>query len=107
MNITQPLSACRYDPLTDGNNGNGEKLLLAAILLRAVRDLFVDPTTSNKGESLIAETARQWIFEEQEDEDHITSFRNICMVLDLDYLLVRRQIQKMRSIETLEECASR
>ena len=41
----------------------------------------------------MAEEAREWIFGEAVDDDHFTSFRNICMLMDLDCERVRDTIR--------------
>lgn len=78
------------------HKGRAEKLLLAAVLTRAVRDFVVYSRGRSPEEDAIAESARVWIFEESEGEwGHITSFHNICLAMDLDCERVRAQVKKM------------
>ena len=80
-------------------NGNPEKSLLAAVLLRAVRDLIIYSRAFTPEEKRVAKAAHDWIFDCPEDEGHVTSFSNICLVMDLDPILVRRRINTMRRAE--------
>jgi len=79
------------------DNGRAEKLLLAAILTRAVRDFVIYSRGRSPEEDTIAEAAREWIFDGTEEDGHITSFHNICLAMDLDCDRVRTQINKMLS----------
>lgn len=71
-----------------------ERHLLAAVLLRAVRDLGYAGSTDPE-EARVAEAAREWIFEGAEDEDHIGAFCTICHLMDLDANRVRARIRTM------------
>ena len=77
------------------HRGRAEKHLLAAVLARAVRDFVVYSRGRSPEENAIAESARVWIFEGTEEEEHITSFHNICLAMDLDCERVRAQVKKM------------
>lgn len=73
-----------------------EKTLLAAVLLRAVRDVVVYSRARTPEEERVAEAARQWIFEEADDDDsHFASFVSICQVMDLDHQRVRDRVRDM------------
>lgn len=76
-------------------DGSAEKLLLAAVLLQAVRDLVVYSRAFTDREQRFADDARRWIFDGQEDAGHVASFENICLAMDLDRQVVRRQILGM------------
>ncbi|MDY0003536.1 MAG: hypothetical protein RBU30_19715 [Polyangia bacterium] len=71
-----------------------ERHLLAAVLLRAVRD-FGYRGSKDPEEARVAEAAREWIFEGEEDVDHIGAFSTICQLMDLDANRVRAQILSM------------
>ncbi len=77
--------------------GTAEKLLLAAVLTRAVRDFVIYSRGNSDQEVAIAESARVWLFEGSENEAHIIFFYNICMAMDLDCDRVRNQVKKMLS----------
>lgn len=38
-----------------------------------------------------------WIFDDLEEEEHITSFSSICLVMDLDCERVRAQVLKLQT----------
>ncbi len=77
-------------------SGRPEKLLLAAVLTRAVRDFIIYSRGNTPEEDAIAEAARKWIFDGTEEEDaHITSFHNICEAMDLDCERVRAQVRRL------------
>lgn len=71
-----------------------EKHLLAAVLLRAVRDYGYAGSTDPE-EARVAEAAREWIFDGSDEEDHIGAFCTICHLMDLDADRVRARIRTM------------
>jgi len=75
-------------------DGIAERHLLAAVLLRAVRD-YCYSGSKDPEEARVAEAAREWIFDGSEDEDHIGAFCTICQLMDLDFQRVRAQILSM------------
>ena len=79
------------------DSGRAEKLLLAAVLTRAVRDYVIYSRGRSPEEDRIAEAARMWIFDDLEEEEHITSFSSICLVMDLDCERVRAQVLKLQT----------
>lgn len=77
-----------------------EKTLLAAVLLRAVRDVIVYSRGRTPEEERVAEAARQWIFEDTDDDDsHFASFVNICQVMDLDHERVRDRVRALCTVD--------
>lgn len=90
--MPRPYRAATAETHIHGD-GDSEKLLLAAVFARAVRDLVVYSRGRSAEERLLAEGARQWLFESTEDQDSITSFSSICLVMNLDEARVRRQLR--------------
>lgn len=91
------------------SSGSSEKLLLAAVLVRAVRDFVIHSRGSSIRDKRIAAAAREWIFDdpvpdaEDGEDDHLSnfmSFTNICLVMNLDREQVRRRILVMQPEET-------
>lgn len=78
-------------------DGIAERHLLAAVLLRAVRD-YCYSGSQDPEEARVAEAAREWIFEGTEEEDHIGTFCTICHLMDLDFERVRTQIRTMSMV---------
>jgi hypothetical protein len=72
---------------------SGERLLLAAILHRAVLDAVVDSESKQTERRRISEEARRWIFSDQ--GTGFTSFVNICEVLELDPGWVRNKVKRL------------
>jgi hypothetical protein len=72
-----------------------ELVLLAAVLVRAARDLVMYSRGNTAQERKIAADALQWIFGPSPDDRSITSFRGICQALDLDCDSVRDRIFEM------------
>lgn len=77
-------------------DGIAERHLLAAVLLRAVRD-YGYTGSANPEEARVAESAREWIFDDADDLDHIGTFCTICRLMDLDVERVRARIRIMSS----------
>lgn len=73
-------------------DGVAERHLLAAVLLRAVRDYGLTGS-ADPAEAAVAEAAREWIFDGSEDVDHIGTFCTICRLMDLDVQRVRDRIR--------------
>jgi hypothetical protein len=73
-------------------SSTAELSLLAAVLMRATRDFVVGSTRCGPGDRELAEEARRWLFDDTNDEEHITSFRNICLAMNLDRRQVRQRI---------------
>jgi hypothetical protein len=74
----------------------GERLLLTAILLRAVRDVVAFSCSPDRVKRALAEEAMEWLFEEEDgSERHLTSFASICMLTDLDTEQVRRRVRAL------------
>jgi hypothetical protein len=91
------------------NGGSSEKLLLAAVLVRAVRDFVIHSRGNSIRDRRIAAAAREWIFDDPEPDaenrghdplGHFMSFTNICLVMNLDREQVRRRILVMQPEET-------
>ena len=74
------------------DGARSEKLLLAAILFRAVRDVNQYSQSSCHLDREIANQARQWILSDSEEPMYFTSFRNICTVLNLQFKEVRKKV---------------
>jgi hypothetical protein len=72
-----------------------EKTLLAAILLRAIRDFVCYADPRNAEEEQMSQTARQWLFEDTDESEYLVSFSKICLVMELDQVQVRRRIRQM------------
>ena len=77
------------------SNATAEKHLLAAVLLRAVRDLVSHAPGNGSADPRVAEAARRWIFDSGEDDHYLTSFGGICQALSLDCGKVRERIQML------------
>lgn len=78
-----------------------ELFLLAAVLMRAARDYVAGSLRPGAAEQQLAEEARQWIFDEVDDDpDHIMSFRSICLAMNLDCERVRQRILRMLTDQT-------
>jgi hypothetical protein len=76
---------------------SGERLLLAAILHRAVLDAVLDRKSSQTERRRISEEARRWIY--SDSYSSITSFVNICEVLELDPGWVRNKVEHLDPAE--------
>jgi len=72
---------------------SGERLLLTAILHRAVLDAVVDRESKHTERRRISEEARRWIF--TDTSTGFTSFANICEILELDPGWVRNKVERM------------
>ena len=74
------------------DGARSELLLLAAVLVRAVRDLVFYSSGRTLQERRIAAEALEWIFEPSTDDRCITSFHGICQALNLDSASARDRI---------------
>jgi hypothetical protein len=72
--------------------GSGERLLLAAILQRAVLDAVLNAKADRRDAVRwrIGQQARHWIFSDNRVD--FTSFLNVCEILELDPGWVRGQV---------------
>ena len=79
--------------------GQGERLLLAAILRRACFDIALYRATPDLKRRKIWKDAHQWMFNDDvmalPPEDRFTSFLNICTLLDQDPATIRRKTLKL------------
>lgn len=73
--------------------GQGERLLLAAIIRRAAFDIALYRGTSSLPKRQIWENAYHWMFSDQ--PHHFTSFVSICTLLDQNPVAIRRKTLRL------------
>ena len=73
--------------------GQGERLLLAAILRRAAFDIALYKSSSVLSKRRVWEDAYRWMFDEF--GDHFTSFNSICTLLDQDPWTIRKKTLRL------------
>lgn len=83
------------------SGGEAEKGLLAAVLMRAARDLAFYSRGRTPAELRIATDALAWIFEPSLDDSNLTSFHGICQALSLDPQQVRERILEIMPQEAI------
>jgi len=73
--------------------GQGERLLLAAIIRRAAYDIALYRGDKTLRRRRLWRNAYQWMFDDA--ADHFTSFRSLCTLLDQDPAVIRRRTLKL------------
>ena len=69
--------------------GQGERLLLAAIIRRAAYDIALYGGDKTLRRKRLWRDAYRWMF--SDTADHFTSFKSLCNLLDQDPELIRRR----------------
>jgi hypothetical protein len=69
--------------------GQGERLLLAAIIRRAAYDIALYRGDKTLRRKRLWRDAYQWMF--SDTADHFTSFQSLCNLLDQDPGVIRRR----------------
>jgi len=86
----------------------GERLLLAAILLRAVRDVVAFSCSQDRVQRALAQEASEWLFEEVDGSDRdLTSFASICVLTDLDRERVRLRVRALLAAAAVGDLGER
>jgi hypothetical protein len=74
--------------------GQGERLLLAAILRRAAFDIALYRGSTVLHQRKLWEEAHRWMF--VSDSDHFTSFTSVCTILNQDPNDIRAKTLQLR-----------